>query len=181
MIITVSSLLLYKLFLLFFLSRKLRRGARRRARPRTSARLRDIVNARTSLIFLIHRIQPNEVLLRVRGHLRRRSRNDKISRNRSPVAFTKLGQSEKKQAMFFFRPRNTFSSLLLLRELLLGAARAGDRNVRSRRTGRFRRAAGVGRFLLLHAVAAAILLVLRRFTRRRSGHFKLNVVIQTPI
>mmetsp|Transcript_6876 Transcript_6876/g.20566 ORF Transcript_6876/g.20566 Transcript_6876/m.20566 type:complete len:205 (+) Transcript_6876:604-1218(+) len=138
------------------------------------------MNTRTSLIFLVHRIQANEVLLRMRGHLRGRSRNNKVSRNRSPIAFPKLGQPEEKQTVFFFRPRNTFSPLLLLRELLLGTTRAGS-HVRPRGSSRFRRAAAVRRLLLLHAVSAAILLVLRQLTRWRSGHFKLHVVIQTPI
>ena len=75
--------------------------ASRRPSPPTSSATQVYSDIRTSLIFLVHRIQANEVLLRMRD-LRGRSRNNKVSRNRSPMAHSQI-YIQWKQARFFFR------------------------------------------------------------------------------
>lgn len=63
------------------------------------------------VILLVHAVEPDEVLLSVGGHLRRRARDDEVSADTTPVTLAKLGQAEEEQAVFFFCPWNTLASL----------------------------------------------------------------------
>ena len=122
---------------------RLRGGARvGRDVGRGCAHGRDVVDGAAALIFLVERVESDEVLLRVRSNLRGRPRDDKVSRDAAPVTLSKLGQAEEKQTVFLLRPGDTLSSLLVggLRGGRLGLLLARGRGG-SRRRGRGRRRA----------------------------------------
>ena len=94
-------------------------------RPRSVclARGRDVVNARPPLVLLVHRIESDEVLLRVARHLRRRPRDDKVATNAPPVTLTEFVESTEKEPVLLLRPRNALATLLVAGRLPAGAFR----------------------------------------------------------
>ena len=65
----------------------------------------DVKQARPSLT-LAHVGLSDEVLLRVRRHLRRRPRRHEMSRDPAPISFPELLQPNQKVFMFLLRPRH---------------------------------------------------------------------------
>ena len=89
--------------------RPIRRGSLHHHRPRFTIfrrRSDDIKQTRPSLP-LAHVRLPDEVLLRVRRHLRRRPRRDEVSRDAAPVPFPEFLQPDQKVLMLLLRPRHT--------------------------------------------------------------------------
>ena len=113
----------HDLSVLLRLLRLLRLLLRLRPRRVGLARRRDVVNARSPLVLLVHRIEADEVLLCVARHLRRRPRDNKVAANAPPIALAELVESAEKETVLLLRPRNALAALLVARRLPAAALR----------------------------------------------------------
>lgn len=86
---------------------------------------RNVMNAGPSLV-LVDRIQTNEILLCMTGHLRGSSWNNKVSRYAAPISLPKFRQSQQKEpalTVSMQRPVNTSCLHNLIEESLTGIIR----------------------------------------------------------